>query len=443
MALSSLLALGKHTVTGMLTAGGGQFEDWSASYRLFERERIDRQALFAPVIDGVIEQQTPDERLFIMMDDTLIHKRGKKVFGTGWKRDPLGPHFCSNFMWGQRFLQTSAALPDPDMLGRARAIPIDFKHAPCPIKPNKRASEEQWDIYRTEQNKSRISLVGSKKLHELRERVIKDKQIVCAVDGSFTNRTVFSDIPDNTVIIGRLRKDACLFKAPEESKITCRGRRRFYGEALSTPEQIRQDDTIQWQTVEAFAAGRRHKFEVKVIDKVRWKGSREQDVRLIIIRPLAYRPRIGAKLLYRDPAYLICSDTKLPLSQLLQAYLWRWEIELNFRDEKTILGVGEAGVRTPCAVQNVPALMVASYAYLLLASHKTVKQKECLPSPKWYTPKSTDRCSTQQILSLFRSQLWKIGMDSILPHFASKSSDRRSHFNSSSSLYSAVCYAVK
>lgn len=64
------------------------------------------------------------------MDDTLIRKRGRKVYGTGWKRDPLGPSFCSNFVWGQRFLQISAALPDQPIIGQARGIPIDLTHAP-------------------------------------------------------------------------------------------------------------------------------------------------------------------------------------------------------------------------------------------------------------------------------------------------------------------------
>jgi hypothetical protein len=43
---------------------------------------------------------------------------------------------------------------------------------------------------------------------------------------------------------------------------------------------------------------------------------------------------------------------------------------VNFRDEKTILGVGEAQVRKKEAVQKVPALAVAAYATLLaLAIH--------------------------------------------------------------------------
>ena len=37
----------------------------------------------------------------------------------------------------------------------------------------------------------------------------------------------------------------------------------------------------------------------------------KNDYSLIIIAPLAYRPRKGAKLLYRQPAYLICRDPSM------------------------------------------------------------------------------------------------------------------------------------
>ena len=71
------------------------------------------------------------------------------------------------------------------------------------------------------------------------------------------------------------------------------------------------------------------------------------------------------------------------LWDLLQAYLWRWEIELNFRDEKTTLGVGDAQARTPASVEAVPALIVASYAMLLLAGIKS-NNEAFLPRPNWH-----------------------------------------------------------
>ena len=110
------------------------------------------------------------------------------------------------------------------------------------------------------------------------------------MDGSFTNKTVFRDLPPNTTVVGRIRKDARLFLPPTPSDRPRRGRRRWYGDPLPTPEQIRQDPTIPWVTAPAWGAGQIHRFEVKTLSPVRWAGTGRKDARLVVIRPLAYRP---------------------------------------------------------------------------------------------------------------------------------------------------------
>ncbi len=425
----------------MICAIAKQFEDWSASYRLFANERIDRQALFTPARKAVEERLNPGDPLVVMLDDTLLRKRGRKIYGTGWKRDPLGPHFSTNFVWSQRYLQVSAALPDPSGSGRARGIPIDFLHAPSARKPKKKADAEQWREYRRQQELTKVSVVAAERIKTLRQEVA-ERKIICAVDGGFTNQTVFRSIPGNVTLIGRIRKDAKLFTPPEEKQGARKGRRRFYGDKLPTPEEVRQDTAIVWKTVEAFAAGKRHCFEVKTMPSVRWTGTGGQTAQVVIIRPLAYRPRQGGRLLYRNPAYLICTDPELPLESVLQAYLWRWEIEVNFKEEKTTLGVGEAQVRLKSSVESVPAMIVAAYAFLLLSGMQ-LDDDSALPRAKWYPEQPEDRWSTPRLMNLFRSQLWKIGADANLTHFDSEDPQTRIRFFKDNSLNSAVCYAFR
>ena len=50
---------------------------------------------------------------------------------------------------------------------------------------------------------------------------------------------------------------------------------------------------------------------------------------MVVIKPLGYRLRQGGKLLYRQPAYLLCTDSTLAVAQVVQEYLWRWDIEVN------------------------------------------------------------------------------------------------------------------
>ena len=446
LAISSLVGLGRRTVSGMLCTSAQQFSDWSAAYRLFAHERFDCDSLFEPARHAVLESLMPEDPLVMLMDDTIIRKRGRKVHGTGWKRDPLGPHFCNNFVWGQRFLQISAALPDRQRSGQACAVPLSFIHAPTAEKPRRNAPQQAWEEYHQRQNATRISAVGAQALYGIRRSLdaeAKGRAVICSVDGGFTNRAVFRDIPEHTTLIGRIRKDAKLFAPPDGETVSRRGRPRWYGPALPTPEQIRQDDSIPWEKVEAFAAGKRHLFEVKSIPAARWAGSGNRTVQVLIVRPLAYRPRKGAHLLYRNPVYLLCTDPALPLAKLLQSYLWRWEIELNFRDEKTLLGVGQAQVRTPASVEKVPSLIVASYAMLLLAGASVSDSSKLLPRPKWQQSQPDGRWTTQQLISLFRSQLWEKAMMMNLRHFASTNDSTRTRINLANSLASAVCYAAK
>ena len=68
---------------------------------------------------------------------------------------------------------------------------------------------------------------------------------------------------------------------------------------------------------------------------------------------------------YRKPADRLTPDRTTPARVLLQAYCDRWGIEVNHRDEKNILGVGQAQVWNEHSVSKVPALLVAMYSWLL------------------------------------------------------------------------------
>lgn len=410
LALGALVGLGRRTVSGLLSATAQQATDWTAAYRLFNRRRFDAGLLWAPARRAVLDSLGEEQPFVALMDDTLLHKRGRKVKGASWRRDPLGPPFCNNFVWGQRFLQLSAALPEAS--GSARAIPIDMRHCPSPRKPRKNAAPERWEHYRRQCEASKISTRGAEAIGTLRRAMDHDgqqrRELVVSVDGGYTNTAVIKALSERTTLIGRLRKDARLYGPPTEEPLVRRGRKRLYGEPLPTPDHLRQDATVPWQTVRAHAAGRDFDFDVKSVGPVRWRGAGQRDLRLVIVRALAYRPRKGAKLLYRNPAYLICTDPDFNLQQLVQAYLWRWEIEVNFRDQKTLLGTGQAQVRTWRSVEALPVLIATAYAYLhlALAACGLNRQEAGLARPKWQRPQTNGRLSTARGLNLLRFQLW-------------------------------------
>jgi len=148
------------------------------------------------------------------------------------------------------------------------------------------------------------------------------------------------------------------------------------------------DQSIPTQEISCFAAGKLQTVNVKVFPtSLYWKkAGHDKPLLLVVIKPLGYRLRKGAKLLYREPAFLICTDPKLDLETLVQAYIYRWEIEVNHRDEKSFIGVAQGQVRNPNAVPRLPQLQVAAYSLLLLASilaYGFQRTADYLPLPKW------------------------------------------------------------
>jgi len=416
-------------VTGLLTTSGSQFQDWSSAYWLFSQDRLPMPDIFSVVRRGVADQLPPDAPFRAVLDDSLLRRSGLRTPGVAWRRDPLGPRFQTNFVRGQRFLQVSAAMPGKD--GNFRLAPIAFVHTPTPQKPKRNASAETVAQYRLDARDSRLCLRATQQMIRLRESLDqdpggKDRPLILAFDGGYTNSTVLRSIPPHTICIGRIRKDAHLYFTPDPSLMKARGRRLRYGASAPTPDQFRTDESEPWQTMAFTHSGVAHQLRYKLRRNMMWRTAGVgQTLQLLIIAPLAYRPRKGSKLLYRHPACLICTDPELDARQIIEAYFQRWDIEVNFRDEKTLLGVGQAQVRSEASVESAPALTVAAYGMLLVSAQRAFGNSDegMLPQPKWAASSKGPRISTQQLIHQLRAEVWGRGLgfdsfsgfESILP----------------------------
>lgn len=434
---------GKRTITGMLAGGGRQFSDWTAAYRLFSEQRLDPQRLLDVSLQQALDLSGDNGPIIAHLDDTLLTKTGRHIPGAKWRRDPLGPPFHTNFIWGQRFLQLSLACPQTDGQCRARAIPVTLHHAPTPIKPRKTASEDQWGSYRAAVEQSKITRVGRECLHQLRQRLdqngVAQRGLLVSVDGSYTNKEVFKHLPGRTTVVGRIRKDAKLYHPADGHPPT--GRRRIYGEQLPTPEQIRVDPDIGWTSVQGFAAGKQHSFDVKVVGPLKWRpAGGGQTLQLLIVRPLGYRLTKSSKILYRQPSYLICNDLSQSIETILQAYLWRWEIEVNFREQKTLMGCGQAQVRNPHSAEAVPQFVTGVYSLLMVAAERLRRQGVLskLPRSKWYPGTTDDRWTTGDICNRFRAEEYATYIGQSFSGFVTQQHRIRTHKKQANPAISAL-----
>lgn len=403
-ALGGLVCLGRRTLSRIIWTNGGQDRSWAAEYFLYSRSEWQAQNLFAPILKRALAA-CPCRLIGVAVDDTRLRKTGACIEQAFYQRDPLSPPFHCNLVRGLRFLQASLLVPLYRRgLAGCRALPIRFEEVSAVKRPRRNASAEQWKQYRAAAKRFNLSQRFAHMMEDLRAAFdaagAMGKVLVLAVDGSFSNRTVFTKVVRGVELIARARKDIvlCFRAAP--------GSRRFYGTDRFTPEQVRQDDSIPWRTTKVFYGGKRRKVDYKEVVGVYWQGgARRRLLRLFVVRPTRYRKRKSGRFYYRRPAYLLTTVTQGSVAQLLQIYFDRWQIEVNFREEKDTLGVGQAQLWNVKSVPKQPALVVASYSALLLASLQafgTERGRAYATLPKWR--RTANRPSCLDLITLLRKE---------------------------------------
>ena len=403
--LGSLLALGRRTLSRSLWALGRQDCDWSADYKLHSRSRWEAQDLFRPILTE--SSRWFNDLLVIAMDDTRFRKTGRHILSAFFQRDPLSPKFRFNLMWGLRFLHFSLLVPlyrfHPDT--PPRSLPVRFLEVPAIKKPGKRASADELEAYQQavrEYNLSRQTVALLQQFRQAADAAGLQLRIILAVgDGGFCNRTLFRQPLDRIEIIARARRDCRLCHAAEP------GGRRFYSTELFTPDQIRQRESLPWQQARIFHGGQWRDVRYKEVASVYWRsGATQRPLRLLVVAPIPYASGKGKRKYYGQPAFLLTTDLHHPAVVLLQAYFDRWQIEVNHREMKDTLGIGQAQLRSPHSVPRQPAMLVAAYSALLLAGILVFgdTRTEAFPAlPKWR--RNARRPSCLDLITLLRQQV--------------------------------------
>jgi hypothetical protein len=402
-ALSSVCVIGRRTIARSYLVRGGE-GDWSSEYKLHSRSPWEAQKLFEPILQEAIEM-CPGQLIPMGSDETRTRKSGKKIKTAHWGRDPLSPPFHVNLSYGLRWLHTSILLPlHQRQAVSARALPVWFEEVAPVRKPGKKATEAEKKAYRAAVKKHNLSRAAVGMFKQMRKQVDQlggeNKTLAYGLDGSFCNRTLFKADLERTILIARARKDAKLsFPAPEG--------RRIYSEQTFTPEEVRKDERIPWQERLIFHGGKWRTVYYKEVNEVLWqRGGGPKRLRLLVVKPVPYRKTKKGRLLYRQPAFLLTTDTKTDTRALLQIYFDRWQVEVAHRELKDNFGLGQAQVRVPASVARQPVLSVATYSAMHLAALKAFgpqRPDEFGPLPKYQRDKT--RASCQELIRNLRNEV--------------------------------------
>jgi hypothetical protein len=361
--------------------------------------------LFQPVLERALPWCTGGY-VAMALDDTRLRKTGRRIPTVAYGRDPLSPKFRFNLMLGLRFLHVALLLPlYRDSQASPRALPVRFQEAPPLKKPRRKAPAEEWAAFRLMARKQNLSTQALQLITEVRAAVDQagalHRKVLVVGDNSFCNRTLFSGALGRVELIARARRDIRLCRpAPAATRLR-------YDAVKFTPEQVRQDPHIPWQKMRIFYGGEWRKLRYKEVSGVLWQsGARQRPLRLFVIAPIPYYVPGRGRNHYRQPAFLLTTDLKGTARELLQPYLDRWQIEVNHREIKDTLGVGQAQLRSRRSVPRQPAFAVAAYSALMLAGLLALgpqrgSRYETLP--KWR--RRAHRPSCLDLLTLLRKEM--------------------------------------
>lgn len=290
-----------------------------------------RLTLFWRALFEVIVRTFPTPTLTLVLDDTLVPKWGRHIFGTGTYFDHVArPR--PGYIWGHNWVVLAVVVG----LGPTASVALPFW-----VRLYRRKGDCRPGEFRTR--------------HELAQEALDAVRswyagaILLLADGAYNVASLVTPARALEIhLVSRLRSNAVLRDLEVPGRRPGRpGRPRKWGHRLgSLPGLARVPGAFTPAEVALY--GRR--------------------VTLRLREFAAYSPALGRAIkvvITRDPtrptrvAYLMSTDVTLPAVALVEAYARRWTVEQLFAVAKTHLGFDSAEVRKPRAVARHAALTLA------------------------------------------------------------------------------------
>ena len=365
----------RRTITGMIRAGSAD-RHHSAFHRIFATAKWSIDAAGLAVYD-LIRKLLPQETVFLAGDDTLLSRRGLKMFGAGMHRDPmLSSRGFTVLRWGHCWVVLCVVVESPRTPGRCFALPILAR-----LYLNKNASQKWNRAYRT---KPELML----EMLELVQAHDPEQPLHFLGDSAYTSSSMLSKIPSSMAVTGRIGCNSRIHAAAPERKPGQKGRSRVRGERLDTPDEMLDAKGLQ-------------RVELKLYDNTHYK------VRLAEQQGYLYKaPKRPVKVVAvehqrggRGREVFYSTETDASAMMILLWFSWRWPIEVTFHDSKQHLGIGEPENRKTKAVRRTVPCGLLMYTLVILW-HECIRKKPAPTLRKW---KGKRHASFPEMLAALRS----------------------------------------
>ena len=324
--------------------------------------------------------------VLVAVDDTLMHRRGRKVHGTFWHHDATANSRRAAVAWANNWVVV-AIVVRPVFLDRAICLPVLFRLWQPRRKHIATGKADPERLSKPALAREMIDLLAAR-LGEGAIDVVGDAAYALATSAA-------RGLPGRISLTSRLRSNAAIY-APKPPPTGKRGRPAVWGKKLRTLAQIASDPATDWTETLVRRYAKTATVMVYEVHCLWGPLGSETPVRVILIadttRPNGYQ------------IALITTDQASTPAQIIERYSDRWPIEVCYEEAKHIFGVGDAQNRAPRAVQRtVPfqflAMSITILWYTLHGHHPDVVAARRDKAP-WYQTKSSP--ATADMLATLR-----------------------------------------
>lgn len=372
LAVGWVLCPTRRTITAMIPYGDPDGVRRHDSYhRFFRAAAWCMERLFGVWSVVVVEALCPTGTVWLVTDDTVHKKTGRKVAGAGWRRDAVrstGQRVVK--VWGLKIVVVCLRVAAP-WGGEPLAIPIAFRV---------RGTEGPTLLDLVEQMMAEVSAR------------FPDRRVVLTGDGFYA--PLAGRRPPRTHLISRIRSDAALYRMPPRRRKGQRGRPRKKGARLPSPAEM-ACRARRWVPVDTQERGKTRTRLVHTRRVLWYHVQPDRPVLLVISRDPAGKQKDD---------FFFTTDLAMDPATVVAECANRWSVEDTFRNVKQHLG-GEA---PQCWKARGPA-RAAGFAYFLYGVvwlwHIRHGHAAAPPaSTPWYH-KTTP--SFKDALAALRTALWR------------------------------------
>lgn len=411
LTLGAIVAMGRRTVSRILWAVACLSSGHPCGYhRFFSSARWSLWTLARVLAAMVLELTDRDKPVILIVDDTVVGHRGKKVFGKGWHRDAVNSsrsHLTKKL--GHKWVVMAVSLTLP-RCKRPWALPVLAALYIVPPKlpesadgqvrrqagksnPTMRPKAKKQAGSPQKQSRSKLPVLRKRDAQgELEPRYkspcllarqmlavmihwFPDRKFILLGDGGFASHdlALFCHRHRRRVtLIARFCGDARLYARPDHLPKK-RGPRRVKGLPLPSPqESVAAAQTLRQATLP-------------------WYGQSLRDVRMLGGCGGWYRCRGSGRgamvpvrwvylreTLHQGEAYLYSTDPTLADEAIATGFVGRWPIEVTFEEVRAHLGFHTPRQRCQRSVLRAgPCLLglfsLVSLVYAKLAKARAIK----------------------------------------------------------------------